>query len=78
MTVKLRLTGEPDELARVLHALDQVLEVATDRRTYPQRGGFGVRCYAEVRLPATTSTTRTDRPRPMRPIANHRDDTNGD
>jgi hypothetical protein len=24
-------------------------------RTYPQRGGFGVRCYAEARLPTATT-----------------------
>lgn len=52
MTVKLRLTGDPDDLA--LDAIGQVLDLATDRRTYPQRGGSGVRCDAEVRPPART------------------------
>ncbi len=55
MTVKLRLTGEPGELARILDAISSVLDVATDGRTYAQRGGFGVRCYAEARLPTTTT-----------------------
>ncbi len=61
MTVKLRLTGDSDELARILDAISSVLDVATDGRTYPQRGGFGVRCYAEARLPtATPISTRRD------------------
>ena len=65
MTVKLRLTGEPDELAGILAAISSVLDVATDGRTYPQRGGFGVRCYAEARLPtATTHVHQEATPRP--------------
>jgi hypothetical protein len=60
MTVKLRLTGEPDELARILDAISSVLDVATDGRTYPQHGGFGVRCYAEVRLPTATTHAHQD------------------
>ncbi len=51
MTVKIRAMGEPDEVARTLALLDQVLEVAYDGRTYPCRGSFGVRVYCEVRPP---------------------------
>jgi hypothetical protein len=40
---ELRMTGEPDELAWVLHELGKVLDVAHDGRTYAQCGGFGVR-----------------------------------
>jgi len=65
VTVKLRLTGEPDELARILDASRRVLDVATDGRTYPKRGGFGVRRYAEARLPTTTTHVHHDAtPRP--------------
>jgi hypothetical protein len=65
MRVKLRLTGEPNELAKVLDAISSVLDVATDGRTYRQRGGFGVRCYAEARLPrATTHVHQEETPRP--------------
>jgi hypothetical protein len=67
MTVKLRMTGEPEDIARVLHALGQVLEVAYDGRTYPQRGGFGVRAYAEVRTPNATGTVRVDQIHPDNP-----------
>lgn len=51
MTVKIRATGEPEDVARTLALLDQVLEVAYDGRTYPCRGSFGVRAYCEVRPP---------------------------
>jgi hypothetical protein len=72
MTVKLRLSGEPEELARVLDALGQLLDVATDRRTYPQRGGFGVRCYAEARLrPATTDRVPPGNPAGDSPNGQH-------
>jgi hypothetical protein len=66
MTVKLRLASEPDEVARILDAISTVLDVATDGRTCPQRGRFGVRCYAEARLPAATTHVHygaTTRPR---------------
>lgn len=72
MTVKLRLTGEPDELARILDAISSVLDLVTDGRTYPQRGGFGVRRYAEARLPAaTTHDHRKETPRPERDRDQH-------
>lgn len=35
MTVKLRLTGEPDELAQILDAIRSVLDVAAAGCTYP-------------------------------------------
>ena len=66
MTVKLRLTGEPDELAGILAAISSVLDVATDGRGYPQRGGFGVRRYVEARLP--TATTHVNQVAPPRPV----------
>jgi hypothetical protein len=62
----MRLMGEPDEIARTLHELGQVFDVAYDGRTYPQRGGFGVRAYVEVRLPPA-STVRVDQIHPDTP-----------
>lgn len=54
--MKLRILGEPDEVAQVLAVLDGALELAWDGRTYPNRGGFGVRAYLEARpRPVTTA-----------------------
>lgn len=55
MTVKMRLSGDPDDIAEVLAALEGVMELAMDGRTYPNRGGFGVRAYAEVRPPSAAT-----------------------
>lgn len=60
MTVKFRLSGEPDEVAAVLAALARVAEVATDGRQYGNRGAFGVRVYGEVRA-LETVTARAER-----------------
>jgi hypothetical protein len=66
MTVKLRLTGEPDEMARILDAIGSVLDVGHRWPHLPQRGGSGVRCHAEARLPTATSHGHHDEatPRP--------------
>lgn len=68
MTVKLRVLGDPDEVAKVLAVLDGVLDLAGNDRVYPNRGGFGVRVYVEARFdqwcrPRPTVTTG----RPFRP-----------
>lgn len=65
MTVKLRVLGDPDEVAQVLAALNDALELAWDGRTYPNRGGFGVRAYLEARPRPTAAARaeRIDRPR---------------
>jgi hypothetical protein len=47
--VKVRLSGDPDDIRTVLALLATVADIAYDGRTYRQRGGFGVRAYAEVR-----------------------------
>lgn len=66
MAVKLRVLGDPDEVAQVLAVLDGTLELAWDGRTYANRGGFGVRAYLEARpWPVTTTAAeRADRPGP--------------
>lgn len=61
MTVKLRVLGDPDDVARVLAVLDGALELAWDGRTYPNRGRFGVRAYLEARpRPVTSATAERD------------------
>jgi hypothetical protein len=57
MTIKVRLSGEPEHIAAMIAHLQAVFEVAGGDRAYPNRGSFGVRVYLEVRpLP-----TRPDR-----------------
>lgn len=63
MTVDVRMSGEPDEIAQLVALLNQFADVAANDRQYPNRGGFGVRVYAEVRLPErqAAQAERTDR-----------------
>jgi hypothetical protein len=49
MTIKVRLSGEPDEIARLVEQLRQQFQVAGADRAYPNRGSFGVRVYLELR-----------------------------
>lgn len=49
MTIKVRLSGEADEIDRLLAHLREHFEVAGGDRTYANRGSFGVRAYAELR-----------------------------
>jgi len=49
MTIKVRLFGEPDEIARLVEHLRDQFEVAGADRAYPNRGSFGVRVYLELR-----------------------------
>jgi len=59
MTIKVRLSGEPDEIARLVEHLRAEFEVAGADRAYPNRGSFGVRVYLELRdQPGTTRTQR--------------------
>jgi hypothetical protein len=66
MSVELRLSGEPDEIAAALEVLRDVYEVAARDRTYPNQGGFGVRMYAEIR-------PRSAAPGPVRASAQRAD-----
>ena len=61
MTVKVRLSGEPDQIAKVVALLRATCDTAGGDRSYPNRGSFGVRVYLEVRVttPPTTPTTTT-------------------
>lgn len=50
MTIKVRLSGEPDDIARLVEHLRHQFQVAGADRAYPNRGSFGVRVYLELRL----------------------------
>jgi hypothetical protein len=49
VTIKVRLSGEPDEIARLVEHLRAEFDVAGADRAYPNRGSFGVRVYLELR-----------------------------
>jgi hypothetical protein len=49
MTIKVRLSGEPDEIAHLVEHLRDQFDVAGAERAYPNRGSFGVRVYLELR-----------------------------
>ncbi|WP_406048294.1 DUF3970 family protein [Kribbella sp. NBC_00889] len=58
MTIKVRLSGEPDEITRLVDHLRDHFEVAGSDRAYPNRGSFGVRVYLELREPVDPDGTR--------------------
>jgi hypothetical protein len=69
MTIKVRLSGEADEIARLVEHLRDQFEVAGADRAYPNRGSFGVRVYLELREPTAgrdTQRVRTERVHPDR------------
>jgi hypothetical protein len=71
MAVQVRLMGEPNDIALILALLSQVAEVATDGRQYPNRSGFGVRVYAEVRAssgPIVAQAERVDTDKPTKSV----------
>jgi len=57
MTVKVRLSGEPEQIAAVVAVLRDAYDTAGGDRAYPNRGAFGVRVYLEIR--PTTPPTQT-------------------
>jgi hypothetical protein len=59
VTIKVRLSGEPDEINELVAHLSEGFEVAGGDRAYPNRGSFGVRVYLEIR-------PRGDQPPPRR------------
>lgn len=63
MTIKVRLSGEPEEIDAMVAHLREGFDVAGGERAYRNRGSFGVRVYLEVRRrPAgTTRRLRTER-----------------
>jgi hypothetical protein len=67
MTIKVRPSGEPDEIARLVEHLRHQFQMAGADRAYPNRGSFGVRVYLELRDPAAdrdTQRVRTERVHP--------------
>lgn len=75
MTIKVRLSGEPDEIARLVEHLRDQFQVAGADRAYPNRGSFGVRVYLELRAsdphqptqPATEQTAQRVRSERVHP-----------
>jgi hypothetical protein len=67
MTIKVRLSGEPDEIARLVEQLRQQFDVAGADRAYPNRGAFGVRVYLELREPHPDQTPRQARSQRVHP-----------
>jgi len=53
-TVKIRISGDGNEVIRALHAIGCVLNVAHDGRTYANRNGAGIRVYLDARTPEPT------------------------
>lgn len=51
MTIKVRLSGEPSDISRLVEHLRTEFEGAGADRAYPNRGSFGVRVYLELRMP---------------------------
>ncbi|MFG1621179.1 hypothetical protein [Kribbella sp. NPDC049227] len=62
MTVRVRLSGQPDQLARVVALLRATYDTSGGDRSYPNRGAVGVRVYLDVHAttPPTTKTTTDD------------------
>ncbi|TWD81662.1 hypothetical protein FB561_2782 [Kribbella amoyensis] len=66
MTIKVRLSGEPEEIDAMVEHLRQQFDVAGGERRYPNLGAFGIRVYLEVR-PHTTPTPRRVRSERVHP-----------
>ncbi|MGY4770305.1 hypothetical protein ACXC9Q_25595 (plasmid) [Kribbella sp. CWNU-51] len=69
MTIKVRLSGEPDDIARLVEHLRHQFQVAGADRAYSNRGSFGVRVYLELREPAAArdkQRVRSERVQPDR------------
>ncbi|GAA3144631.1 hypothetical protein JOF29_005709 [Kribbella aluminosa] len=75
MTIKVRLSGEPDEIAQLVEHLRDQFQVAGADRAYPNRGSFGARVYLELRdadphqptQPVTEQTAQRVRSERVRP-----------
>lgn len=64
MTVRVRLSGQPDEIAALIAALADRFEITGGDRAYPNRGAFGVRVYLEARpLPGSPPPGTSERPK---------------
>ncbi|WP_350279307.1 hypothetical protein [Kribbella sp. HUAS MG21] len=60
MAIKVRLSGEPDDITHLVEHLRAEFDVAGADRAYPNRGSFGVRVYLELRSHTTTNPRNTD------------------
>ena len=67
MTIKVRLSGEPDEINHLVEHLRAEFEVAGADRAYPNRGSFGVRVYLELRMTEQARKVRSERVKPEEP-----------
>jgi hypothetical protein len=67
MSIKVRLSGEPDEIARLVEHLRTEFEVAGGDRAYPNRGSFGVRVYLELRPAQHIRRVHSERVQPEKP-----------
>jgi len=67
MTIKVRLSGEPDEIDAMVAHLSEAFELAGGDRSYPNRGSFGVRVYLEVRPRSDQPTVRRVRSERVHP-----------
>jgi hypothetical protein len=67
MTIKVRLSGEPDDIGHLAEHLRAEFEVAGADRAYPNRGSFGVRVYLELRLNQQARKVHSERVKPEAP-----------
>jgi hypothetical protein len=51
MTVRLRVSGDPEEIEVMLKVLGVVFDLTGSRRLYPNHGSTGVRVYLTARIP---------------------------
>lgn len=67
MTIKVRLSGEPDQIDAMIDHLSDAFEVAGGDRAYPTRGSFGVRLDLEIRPRPGQPTVRRVRSERVHP-----------
>jgi hypothetical protein len=69
VTVKVRMSGDPDDINQLVEHLRDYFEVAGGDRAYPNRGSFGVRVYLELRPTQhqPTRRVRSERDQPEKP-----------
>ncbi|GAA1669024.1 hypothetical protein GCM10009745_09350 [Kribbella yunnanensis] len=51
MTVRLRVSGDPEEIEVMLKVLGVIFDFTGSGRLYPNRGSRGVRVYLTARIP---------------------------
>ncbi|WP_405070399.1 hypothetical protein OG558_12660 [Kribbella sp. NBC_01510] len=51
MTVRLRVSGDPEEIEIMLKVLAVVFDCTGSHRLYPNHGASGVRVYLTARIP---------------------------